>query len=201
MSDEPHSAVLVDLLMAVMNSLDVWTEAAGDRETGLRWRDEVMRRMAASTSYVPYEDLVAEAAAELGLPPTAPPDLRARWATMDPWPDAAALDRLTVPYAFVTNASRELGELAARRSGLRPSFTLSAEEAGWYKPHPAIYRLACERIGVSPAKVRYIAGSPYDADGARRAGLQPILARRRADQAPPADTTIPLVASIAEAVT
>lgn len=199
--NQPHSAVLVDLLMAVMNSLDVWAGAAGDRQAGLRWRDEVTRRMAASTSYVPYEELVAEAAADLGLSPTAPADLGARWATMKPWSDSAALDRLTVPFAFVTNTSRELAQLAAGRSGLSPTFTLSAEEAGWYKPQPAIYRLACERIGAAPAQVRYIAGSPYDAEGARRAGLQPVLVRRRVDQAPPTDLTIPVVASITDALT
>lgn len=183
-------AVLVDLLMAVMNSLDVWAAAAGDREIGFAWRDAVTSRMVACRWYEPYDRLVTEAADDLHLPRTAPAYLRARWATMEPWPDAAALGRLRVPYAFVTNASRELAGVAARRSGLRPSFTLSAEDAGWYKPRPEIYRRACELIGAAPSDVLFVAGSPYDADGAHAAGLRAVLVRRRLDRPMPASPVV-----------
>ena len=57
---------------------------------------------------------------------------------------------------------------------------MSAEEAGWYKPRPEIYRLACQRIGSSPADTLFVAGAAYDADGAARAGLRARLVRRRA---------------------
>ncbi|MBA3435214.1 MAG: hypothetical protein H0U11_01850 [Chloroflexi bacterium] len=57
--------VLFDLLMAVMDSLTVWTDAAGGRRRGLEWRDAVTARMMASGSYAPYESLVAGAAAAM----------------------------------------------------------------------------------------------------------------------------------------
>jgi hypothetical protein len=54
--------VLFDLLMAVMDSLAVWSAAARDPDRGLVWRDALTARMVDSASYTPYEDLVAEAA-------------------------------------------------------------------------------------------------------------------------------------------
>src|SRR5688572_17124177 len=115
--------VLLDLLMAVMNSLETWKSAAADPEQGLRWRDAVTARMVAAGRYAPYENLVADAAAELGLPASAPNELLNRWRRMEPWPGAAALHRLPVPYGFVTNTSTALAQIAAGRSGLRPRFT------------------------------------------------------------------------------
>jgi 2-haloacid dehalogenase len=192
-------AVLFDLLMGVMDSLQVWAAAAGDRERGLRWRDAVTERMVAAEAYVSYEGLLAEAAAETGLPPTAAADLLDRWRAMTPWPDARAIGRLSLPYAFVTNCSRELATVAAERSGLEPAFTLSAEEAGWYKPRAEIYRLACERIGAPPEQIRFVAGASYDALGAAAVGLGTVLVARR----PPPDrlpAPIAVVRSLEEAL-
>ncbi len=180
MSDRVH-ALLFDLLMAVMNSLATWTTAAGDQGRGLAWRDAVTRRIAASPTYVPYEELVAGAAAELGLPPKAVSELFERWQKMDPWPDSAALSRLALPYAFVTNCSKTLARVAADRSQLSPRFVLSAEEAGWYKPDRRIYEEACRRLRSPPASTLFVAGSAYDADGAGAAGLQAVLVARRVD--------------------
>jgi len=188
-------AVLVDLLMAVMDSISVWTAAAGDRARGLAWRDAVTASMRSHGRYVPYEELVARAGSEAGIP-SATDALLAAWATMRPWPDAALLADLPVPYAFVTNCSRRLADEAAARSGLHPVFTLSAEEAGWYKPRREIYRLACTRIGVEPHHALFVAGSPYDADGARKAGLLAALVARRPDVEPPEGG--PVIGSLAE---
>jgi 2-haloacid dehalogenase len=179
---EPVQGVLIDLLMAVMDSLAVWTRAAGDSRRGLAWRDAVTARMVAHPSYEPYEDLVVTAAREVGLPVTAPSDLFGYWPQMLPRPDAPSLARLTVPYAFVTNCSHRLAEIATRESGLRPLFTLSAEEAGWYKPDTRIYQEARRRLGSPPEHTLFVAGSTYDSEGANQAGLQACLVTRRPDQ-------------------
>jgi 2-haloacid dehalogenase len=165
--------------MATMDSISTWSSAARDRGRGLAWRDAVTERMIEAGRYVPYDELVSEAAAAQQLPADAPDRLRAAWMEMRPWPDATALEALRVPYAFVTNCSQELANEAAKRSRLEPAFTLSAEEAGWYKPRPEIYRLACERIGADPAEARFVAGTPYDALGAAAARLPTILVARR----------------------
>jgi 2-haloacid dehalogenase len=177
-------AVLFDLLMAVMNSLAVWSGAAGDRRRGLAWRDGVTRKIAASPTYVPYEELVVGAAADLGLPRDAAFELFDRWRGMEPWPDSVALLRLELPYAFVTNSSKPLARVAADRSQLAPRFVLSAEEAGWYKPNPRIYQEACRRLGSPPESTLFVAGAAYDADGAAAAGLGAALVARRPDAAP-----------------
>jgi 2-haloalkanoic acid dehalogenase type II len=191
--------VLLDLLMATMDSISTWAWAAGDRARGLEWRDEVTRQMILAGRYVPYEELVVAAAELLQLPADARHRLRAAWTAMRPWPGASALEDLRVPYAFVTNCSRELAAYAVSRSGLEPAFTLSAEEAGWYKPRAEIYRLACERIGADPALVRYVAGAPYDALGAAAVGLRAVLVVRR-EQARELPAEIRVVQSLDDAI-
>lgn len=175
-------AVLFDLLSAVMNSRRIWTEAAGDLQAGQEWRDAVTRRLTEAPAYVPYEAEVVAATADVGLPSSAATELFERWHEMEPWPDSAALSRLTLPYAFVTNCSQALAQVAARRSQLSPEFVLSAEEAGWYKPDARIYREACARVRCPPESTLFVAGSGYDAEGARAAGLQSVLVPRRPDE-------------------
>lgn len=173
--------VLLDLLMATMDSMRVWATAAGDRDRdrGLAWRDAVTARMIDAERYRAYRDLVSEAAREVGLDVEAPRRLLDAWREMERWPDADALERLAVPYGFVTNCSRDLASIAVQRSRLGPAFTLSAEEAGWYKPRREIYELACRRLGTAPAETLFIAGAAYDASGARAAGLVVRLITRR----------------------
>lgn len=192
-------AVLLDLLMATMQSVDVWAAGAGDGDRGLAWRDAVTRRMIEAGRYVPYEGLVAEAAAELHLDREAPRRLVEGWHAMRPWPDASAVAGLDVPFGFVTNCSAELAAVAVARSGLRPAFTISAEEAGRYKPRPEIYRLACERAAVDAEHAVFVAGAAYDAEGALAAGLQAALVRRRL---PPASVSseVRLVDTLEEAL-
>jgi 2-haloacid dehalogenase len=189
--------VLFDLLMAVMNSLDVWAAAAGDRALGIRWRDAVTMRMTAARGYELYEGMVAAGARDVALPAHAVNRLRDAWREMEPWPDAARLFDLDVPYAFVTNCSTALAAVAAGRSGLRPAFVLSAEEAGCYKPDPRIYLEGCRRLGTAPERTLFVAGAPYDADGAAAAGIPAAWVPRRPDVQPP-DSAVWVVTSLAE---
>jgi 2-haloacid dehalogenase len=185
--------------MATMDSISVWASAAGDRDRGLAWRDAVTERMIAAGRYVPYERLIADAAADLGLDPGAPDRLTDAWAAMRPWPDAEDLRTLEVPYAFLTNCSARLAAAAVDRSGLRPVFALSAEEASWYKPRPEAYRAAVERLRVTPSDVLFVAGAAYDAIGAGAAGLPTVLVRRR-DPDRPLPERITVVETLREAV-
>lgn len=175
----PPAAVLADLLMAVMDSVAVWQAAAGEARRGLAWRDAVTARMVAARTYLPYEALVAEVAAAQGLPARAVSELWAGWRRMRPRPDAAALAGMDVPLGFVTNCSARLAGIAAARSGLAAALVLSAAEAGAFKPVPAVYRRACDALGVAPEDALYVAGAPYDAAGAQAAGLRAVLVARR----------------------
>jgi 2-haloacid dehalogenase len=180
----PIEGVLCDLLMGTMRSVDTWAAAAGDPRQGLRWRDAATRRMQAAGAYVPYLDLVRDAALEVGLGAAEIDRLGELWTSMSPWPDAAALRAVGVPYAFLTNCSTALADVAARQSRLSPQFVLSAEESGVYKPAPAIYLEGCRRLGTPRRNTAFIAGSAYDAKGGRDAGLVAWLVVRRPPQAP-----------------
>lgn len=48
-------------------------------------------------------------------------------------------------------------------------------EVGVRKPNPAIYRLACERLGVAPERAVFLDDQPANAEGARAAGLRAIV--------------------------
>jgi 2-haloacid dehalogenase len=174
--------VLLDLLMAVMDSLTVWSVAARDPGRGAAWRDAVTASMIRSGSYTPYEELVAAGARALDLPSRATSDLLDAWSGMRPWPDSRAIAAIGVPYAFVTNSSTALARIATDRSALQPTALVTAEDVGWYKPHPRIYEAACQVLGVPRRNVLYIAGSAFDAAGARQAGLRVVYVARRADQ-------------------
>jgi 2-haloacid dehalogenase len=196
----PIQGVLLDLLMAVMNSVQVWIAAAGDADRGLAWRDGTTRRMVEAGRYRPYDGLVNEAAAEIGLGDAAVTVLRDGWRRMTPWPDATAIARLAIQFGMVTNTSKALARQAVERSGLRPAFVLAAEEAGCFKPRPEIYREACRRLGTAPDATLFVAGSPYDALGALRAGLRTALVLRRADHQVP-DPRIITLSSLHEITT
>ncbi|MEC5322842.1 hypothetical protein [Aurantimonas sp. A3-2-R12] len=57
----------------------------------------------------------------------------------------------------------------------------SSEHAGRYKPHPAVYRLPQQRLGLSPADILHVAGSRTDALGAAAAGLECFWSNRADD--------------------
>jgi 2-haloacid dehalogenase len=198
----PTRAVLVDLLMAVMDSIDVWQAAAGDRRRGLAWRDAVTARMVEHASYQPYERLVEEAGRALGLSSAAASLLFDGWQAMRPWPDSGALAELGLPYVFVTNSSTALAAIAARNSGLWPVSVVTAEDVGWYKPHRRTYEAGCRALGELPEHVLYVAGSAFDAVGARRAGLRVVFVARRPDHRvdDPAIRTVRTMREIAAAI-
>ena len=63
--------VLFDLLTALLDSWTVWNRAAGSESAGRAWRAEYLRITYGCGAYRPYEQLVEEAAAAVGLPASA----------------------------------------------------------------------------------------------------------------------------------
>jgi putative hydrolase of the HAD superfamily len=63
--------------------------------------------------------------------------------------------------------------------GLRQWFSVIviSGEVGVQKPHPQIFRFALEQTGMTPADVVYVGDTAEDVQGARAAGLHPILIR------------------------
>ncbi|KUN24872.1 HAD family hydrolase [Streptomyces antibioticus] len=97
------------------------------------------------------------------------------------WPDTVAgLARLAERYPLIglSNASRTaLLELSAH-AGLRWHQALSAEEAGTFKPDPAVYRLAVTVSGRPPERLLMVAAHAWDLRGAQRLGLRTAYVAR-----------------------
>ncbi len=183
-----YDAVLFDLLTGLLDSWALWNRVAGNFADGRRWRAAYLRNTYRTGGYRAYEVLVAEAAEEVGLPRRLADDLAASYAALQPWPEVRdVLDRLgaSIPLGIVTNCSEALGRIAAARTGAEFAVVVTAERAGFYKPHPRPYRLALDALGVAPERCLFVAGSPYDLFGTSRVGLAAYWHDRIGLPAPP----------------
>ena len=170
----PYQAVIFDLLSALLNSWKLWNEIAGSEKSGLSWRRRYIHLTYAAGKYRPYEDIIHEAAAVEGIPEDRPARLIQSWNRLEPWPETTAvLERLQqlVALAVVTNCSETLGAIAVEKTRIEFTQVVTAERAGFYKPHPKAYRLALEALGVEPSRALFVAGSPADLPGATSAGM------------------------------
>ncbi len=104
--------------------------------------------------------------------------------------------------ALVSNRSEPLAPVA-EALGLADLFelTVSAGELGSWKPAPEIFWMALERIGVAPEEAVYV-GDNYHADveGARNAGLTPVLIDPRGLFGEPGCAVIATIGALPEAL-
>jgi 2-haloacid dehalogenase len=196
-------AVLFDLLTALLDSWTIWNAAAGSPAMGKAWRAEYLRLTYGCGAYVPYEQLVREAARTVGLADAAAVALEARWPELAPWsgvPPALEALRARTKLAIVTNCSRRLGLLAAARLNVRWDCVMTAKEAGYYKPDPRPYRLALATIGVHATEAVFVAGSGYDLFGTSALGMRSYWRNHtglaRPIGAPAADFESPTIESL-----
>jgi 2-haloacid dehalogenase len=190
----PH-AVLFDLLTALLDSGTLWDAVAGNAADGRRWRAAYLKNTYAAGGYRPYETMVREAAVVVGLSGDLGDRLTARYGDLAPWPEVAeVLGALhgQVPLGVVTNCSEALGGIAVARTGLVFDAVVTAERAGFYKPHPAPYRLALAELGTEPGDCLFVAGSAYDLFGAAAVGL-PVFWHDRIGMEMPPGAPLPLL--------
>jgi 2-haloalkanoic acid dehalogenase type II len=179
-----YFAIGFDLLTALLDTWTLWSAVAGDRSTGMRWHAASQAQLR-SRAYFPFDRIVRDSAAEVGLAPAKADELLQRWGEFAPWPDVpAVLSRLENTTRFiVTNCSRELGARAAKRAGTF-DLVMTAEDAGAYKPDPRPYRAALAALGLEPKDVLFVAGSAHDVGGAARIGMNVYWANRGQVAAP-----------------
>jgi len=193
----PHryDAVLFDLLTALLDSWSLWNSVAGGETAGRQWRTAYLRRTYGAGAYRPYETLVAEAAAEVGLDSRLADDLSARYGELSPWPGVEGeLTRLSAAgtrLGVATNCFAALGRIALGCVGAAFDVLVTAERVGFYKPEPAPYRLALSELGVATERCLFVAGSAYDLTGASRVGLD-IWWHDRVGMAKPPEAPKPL---------
>jgi 2-haloacid dehalogenase len=104
--------------------------------------------------------------------------------TLEPYPEAeAAFERLEserVLIGVLTNGGAEQARKLLEAADLeeRLAEIVSVEEVEVYKPHPAVYRHAAERLGVEARRITLIAAHAWDVVGAKEAGLDAVWVDR-----------------------
>lgn len=181
-------AIVFDLLTALLDSWSLWDAStpSGTPTEGRIWRGRYLEVTFGAGSYIPYEDLVRQAARDVGLPESAPAAMIRDWETLQPWPEVAdVLGRLRArgyKLGVVTNCSTNLGHIAARRAGGTGdggfNAVVTAEESGFYKPAPEAYGSVLDMLGVKASDVLFVAGSAGDVEGATNAGIKVVWHNR-----------------------
>ncbi len=187
-------AIAFDLLTALIDSWSLWIGVAGEAALGRAWRTASLRRVTGAGAYRPYEDILREATAEVGLPPARAEVLLARWDALEPWPEAPVVLRVLAGrrLAVLTNCSQGLAERAAAIAGGDFEVVMSAERAGAYKTDPRAYQAMLSALGLAPERVLFVAGSAHDVPAAGAAGL-PVYWSNRTRLAVPAGAPPPVI--------
>lgn len=191
-----YDAVIFDLLTGLIDSWSLWNAVAGDAEAGTRWRHHYLNLTYATGDYQPYEDLVLQAARECDLGEATGQSLIARWDELELWPEAPTVLtalKAHVPLAVVTNCSERLGRIAVAKADVSFDAVVIAESAGAYKPDPRPYKRALAELDVAPERALFVAGSPFDVDGAGRLGM-PVYWHNKAGLPRPRDGLDALIA-------
>ncbi|KAI1439047.1 putative 2-deoxyglucose-6-phosphate phosphatase [Xylaria sp. CBS 124048] len=181
-------AVVFDLLTGLINSWSLWDAStpSGTETEGRRWRERYLEITFSAGAYVPYEDLVRQAAHEVGLPPSTPENLLNSWDSLQPWPEDGrvlqALRKRGYKLAVITNCSSDLGHRAAGNvekvvnspAGFTFDAVITAEESGFYKPVKMAYEAVLPALGLEASEVLFVAGSAGDVQGATNAGMKVV---------------------------
>jgi len=76
--------------------------------------------------------------------------------------------------AILSNGAPGMLDSAAESAGIKDLLDeiLSVHELGIYKPHPSVYRLAADRLGVAPAEISFQSSNAWDAAAAAEFGFR-----------------------------
>jgi 2-haloacid dehalogenase len=112
--------------------------------------------------------------------------LEAAWDRLPPWPEAretlAQLRSRGYRLGLLSNGDEEMLRALALGIGFDFDTILASDHAGHYKPHPSIYALHRQRLGIADAEVLHVAGSGNDVLGAKLAGLSCAWSNRHGDR-------------------
>jgi 2-haloacid dehalogenase len=84
------------------------------------------------------------------------------------------------PRWILSNGTQAMLEPLVRSAGLRHHLAgiLSVDEVNVYKPAPAVYQLACDRLRVAPEHIGFVSSNCWDAIGARAFGFRSFWINR-----------------------
>ena len=73
--------------------------------------------------------------------------------------------------SVLSNGDLESLDLAVNGLGIPVDRAISAEGAGYYKPHTGVYQHAMKELGLMGEQVLHVAAHAWDIRGARAAGM------------------------------
>ncbi len=176
------------------SAADRCTDALGDTAARLTalWRDKQLQYSwlrAAQDRHADFWQVTGDAldfALEtMGL---VEPGLRDRlmqlYLALDPFPEVPeVLQQLRATgfaTAILSNGSPQMLAAAIENAGLAGLFdhVLSVEEVGVYKPHPKVYRLACDRLAMAAGTIAFQSSNAWDAHAASAFGMRTVWCNR-----------------------
>ena len=110
--------------------------------------------------------------------------LMSLYKTLDTFPEVPAmLARLKsggIKTAILSNGSPEMLHSAVEATGIGRFLdaVLSVEDAGIYKPHPSVYKLAVDSLSIPAQAICFVSSNAWDAHGASAFGLKVIWCNR-----------------------
>ena len=181
---------LFDFAAAARNCRDVLGDDI-DRLTAL-WRDKQLQYTwlrAAQGRHADFWQVTGDAldfALEtLGV---TKPGLRDRlmslYLTLDPFPEVsgvlARLKAAGLQTAILSNGSPAMLDAAVKAARFETLLdaVLSVEEVGVYKPHPKVYQLAVDRLGIPASAISFQSSNAWDAYAASAFGMQVVWCNR-----------------------
>ena len=116
------------------------------------------------------------------------PSIRAQlmqlYLTLDAYPETkATLERLKaakMQTAILSNGTQTMLVSAAKHAQIYPLLDqiLTVEPLATYKPNPAVYQLACDKLGVPAARICYLSSNAWDVAGASAFGFRVVWINR-----------------------
>ena len=110
--------------------------------------------------------------------------LRDAYLTLSPFPEVSevlpVLRRAKLRLAILSNGSPGMLQALVKNAGLRKAFraVISVDALKIYKPAPAVYRLAVDRLGVPKAAIGFVSSNCWDACGAKAFGFTTFWVNR-----------------------
>ena len=205
MKDEPLQGIRACVFDAYGTLFDFSSAGARCRDVlgdkmellNLRWREKQLQYTwlrSLQDRYVDFWEVTGDALdftmETLGL---VDPSLRERlmnlYLTLETFVDAkdtlAVLKSQGMKTAILSNGSASMLRAVVQNANIGHllDLVLSVDEVRVYKPHPAVYRLAVDRLGVPAHAIAFVSSNAWDAYGASAFGMR-VLWCNRYDQKP-----------------
>ena len=105
--------------------------------------------------------------------------------TLDAYPDATptlrTLKQAGIRTAILSNGSKDMLQAAVDSAAMSDVLdaALSVDDVGIFKPHPSVYQLAVDALGVSaPNRICFMSSNAWDTNGAAAFGFRVVWVNR-----------------------